>query len=350
MFRVVRVTGANVAPPGGSSAVRWACVCFALCAIAGCGEGIVGPTHGNSDRADDASSEGAVHTGAAGWDGRGDAPGQGGSDVGTLADAAAGDANINPGADGASAGDGALAGWNLTWRDEFDGAAGTSADNAKWRLKVGPNGANGELEYYTSRPQNVTLDGNGNLVITALKESYMGYGYTSARLESGGRFQQAYGRFESRIKLPAGQGIWPAFWGLGNNIGQVGWPSCGEIDIMENIGREPSINHGSLHGPGYSGNGSLSGSYRLPDGAAFASDFHVFAVEWEPNVVRFYVDQVLYETRTPADLQSGQRWVFDHPFTIIVNVAVGGGFPGNPNSTTQFPQQMLVDYVRVYAR
>ncbi|HLZ08945.1 MAG TPA: glycoside hydrolase family 16 protein, partial [Chloroflexota bacterium] len=197
---------------------------------------------------------------------------------------------------------------------------------------------------------NVALDGNGNLVITGLKESYMGAGYTSARLETGGKFEQAYGRFETRIKVPIGQGMWPAFWILGANIGQVGWPSCGEVDIMEQAGaKSPSTNNGSMHGPGYSGNMPVHSSYKLPMGT-FGDDFHVYALEWETNVLRFYVDDTLYATHTPADLPAGTHWVYDHPFNIILNLAIGGGYPGSPDATTVFPQPMLVDYVRVYSR
>ena len=152
------------------------------------------------------------------------------------------------------------------------------------------------------------------------------------------------------MKLPYGQGIWPAFWMLGDNIGTAGWPTCGEIDIMENIGREPSVLYGTLHGPGYSGGNGINATYTLPSGRKFSDDFHTFAVEWEPNVMRFYVDGLLYKRRTPADLPPGTPWVFDHPFFIILNVAVGGFWPGNPDATTVFPQQLQVDYVRVYQR
>jgi beta-glucanase (GH16 family) len=137
---------------------------------------------------------------------------------------------------------------------------------------------------------------------------------------------------------------------LGADVGRVGWPECGEIDIMENIGREPSVVHGTVHGPGYSGAEGPTASFSLPGGGRFADDFHVFAVEWEPNVLRFYVDGSLYATRTPADLPAGRKWVFDHPFFVILNVAVGGRWPGAPDATTTFPQRMRVDYVRVYRR
>ena len=245
--------------------------------------------------------------------------------------------------------------WSLVWSDEFDGPSGSAVDSSKWSFDIGGNGwGNNELETYTDRTVNAHVEG-GLLVIKALKETFTGTdgitrNYTSARLLTKNKFTQAYGRFEARIKIPYGQGIWPAFWMLGDNIGTVGWPTCGEIDIMENIGKEPSIVHGTFHGPGYSGAQGISAAYALPNGQKFSDDFHTFAVEWEPNVVRFYVDGLLYKTRTPADLPAGKSWVFDHPFFVILNVAVGGGFPGNPDATTVFPQQMLVDYVRVYQR
>jgi beta-glucanase (GH16 family) len=244
--------------------------------------------------------------------------------------------------------------WVLTWSDEFNGANGSGPDPARWVMETGGNGwGNNELEYYTTRSQNVRQE-NGNLVITALKETYSGSdgvtrNYTSARLKTAGLLSQAYGRFEARIKIPAGQGMWPAFWMLGQDINTVGWPTCGEIDIMENVGFEPTKVHGSAHGPGYSGSHGLTGVYTLPAGN-FSDDFHLFAVEWEPNAVRFYVDGNLYETRTPADLPAGTRWVYDHPFFVLLNVAVGGDWPGPPDGTTVFPQAMLVDYVRVYSR
>lgn len=218
-------------------------------------------------------------------------------------------------------------------------------------METGGGGwGNNELETYTNRVQNAHVQ-DGNLVITAAKETYTGpdgitRDYTSARLKTQGLFDQRYGRFEARIKIPQGQGMWPAFWMLGNNIGNVGWPSCGEIDIMENIGKEPDKVHGSMHGPGYSGSNGLTGTFTVPSGKV-ADDFHIFAIEWEPSVVRFYVDSNLYETRTPSDLPSGTTWVFDHPFFILLNVAVGGDWPGPPDNTTVFPQNMLVDYVRV---
>src|SRR5262249_30813502 len=173
--------------------------------------------------------------------------------------------------------------------------------------------------------------------------------YTSARLLTQGKFARRFGRFEARIKLPFGQGVWPAFWMLGENITSVGWPACGEIDVMENIGREPSLNHGSLHGPGYSGGNSLTASFGLPDQGHFSDDFHIFALEWSPNSVKFFVDGAVYESRSPSDVPSDGTWVFDTPFFVLLNLAVGGSWPGSPDQTTVFPQTMLVDYVRVYS-
>ena len=263
-------------------------------------------------------------------------------------DATALDAAVS--SDGGIVADGARPGWRLVWSDEFNGPAGALPDSNNWTPQVGLNGANAELEFYTARPQNVSQDGNGSLVITARREAYMGAAYTSARLESGGKFEQMYGRFESRLKLPTGQGLWPAFWIMGNNA-QVGWPARGEVDIMENFGRDPTTNIGALHGPGYSGALDFRATYTLAGG--YSTDFHVFAVEWEPNVIRWYMDDNLFETRTPADLvaRGGNLvWVYDHPFFIIINVAVGGRAPGNPDATTVFPQTLSVDYVRVYSR
>ncbi|HEX8492531.1 MAG TPA: glycoside hydrolase family 16 protein [Pyrinomonadaceae bacterium] len=249
--------------------------------------------------------------------------------------------------------------WRLVWSDEFDGALNSRIDPAKWTAQIGGNGwGNQELEYYTDSKSNAYLNGRGSLVIKAQKETLplefvCWYGpcrYTSARLFTKKKFTQAYGRFEARIKLPFGQGIWPAFWLLGDNIDTVSWPACGEIDIMENIGREPSIVHGTLHGPGYSGDKGIGATFTLPRGRRVADDYHSFAIEWEPNVIRWYMDGKLYGTKTPADLPAGTKWVYDHPFFIILNLAVGGAWPGSPDETTIFPQTMLVDYVRVYRR
>jgi len=240
--------------------------------------------------------------------------------------------------------------WSLVWSDEFDGPSGAAVDATKWTPEVGNNGGwgNNELEYYTGRTDNAFQSG-GSLVIKAIKENFNGFQYTSARLITKNKFSPLYGRVETRIKMPYGQGIWPAFWMLGNNIDTVSWPTCGEVDIMENLGREPSIIHGTMHGPGYSGGNGPTAQYTLANNQHFSDAFHTFAVEWEPNVVRWYCDGILYKTRTPADIP-GHTWVFDHPFFIILNLAVGGNWPGNPDATTVFPQTLQVDYVRVYQR
>jgi beta-glucanase (GH16 family) len=244
--------------------------------------------------------------------------------------------------------------WTLTWSDEFDGPNGSAPNPTKWMLETGGHGwGNQELEYYTTRRENTRIE-NGNLVIEARREKYTGpdratRAFTSGRLKTQGLFSQKYGRFEARIKVPSGQGMWPAFWMLGDDVNRVGWPQCGEIDIMENVGNEPWTLVGSLHGPGYSGEGPLHGFY-ITSNRNVADDYHVFAIEWEPAEIRFYMDDYLYETRTPDDRPTGTRWVFDHPFFLILNLAVGGKWPGAPDETTRFPRQMLVDYVRVYAR
>jgi beta-glucanase (GH16 family) len=249
--------------------------------------------------------------------------------------------------------------WRLVWSDEFNGAAGARVDASKWTAEVGGWGwGNKELEYYTDSAKNASLDGHGSLIIKALEESLGAefkcwHGpcrYTSARLMTKKKFAQTYGRFEARIKIPYGQGIWPAFWMLGDDIDQVGWPTCGEIDIMENIGREPGVAHGTIHGPGYNGAKGIGAPFALTNGKRFADDYHLFAVEWEPQAIRFYVDKQLYATRTPSEIPKDAKWVYDHPFFIILNLAVGGAWPGDPDGTTTFPQAMLVDYVRVYQR
>lgn len=238
--------------------------------------------------------------------------------------------------------------WVLVWQDEFVGSEGQSPDSTKWTFDIGTgNGGwgNQELQYYTSRKENVSLDGDGNLVITARRESFGGQPFTSARIKTQGLFSQAYGRFEARIKLPYGPGIWPAFWLLGSDIDEVGWPNCGEIDIMEARGQQPNLIFGTVHGPGYSGGNSVSKSFGFEQ-KRFDTDFHLFAVEWGKTYLRFYVDDILYQEIKPNNLTG--PWVFDKPFFIILNVAVGGNYVGFPTSQTPFPQKMIVDYIRVY--
>jgi len=237
--------------------------------------------------------------------------------------------------------------WRLIWSDEFDGPSDSAPDPMKWVHDLGNNNGwgNQELEAYTNSIDNARLDGHGHLVI---QTSFDGERYTSARLKTEGKFSLQYGKVEARIKMPGGHGIWPAFWMLGDNVHGVGWPLCGEIDIMENSGKEPSSIHGSLHGPGYSGGRPIGSTYALPNGKMLADEFHVFAVTWSAEEISLSVDGTAYFAARPVSLSDHQRWVFDHPFFLILNIAVGGNFPGAPDSTTQFPQRMLVDYVRVY--
>jgi beta-glucanase (GH16 family) len=235
-------------------------------------------------------------------------------------------------------------GWVLDWSDEFEG---TALDHGKWVEETGGHGfGNNEMQYYTDGSRNLRV-ADGMLAIEARREDREGKHYTSARLKTAGMFERTYGRYEARIRIPRGQGIWPAFWLLGADCKTSGWPRCGEIDIMENIGKEPGIVHGTLHGPGYSGEHAFGRPSPLESGA-YADDFHVYAVEWEPREIRWYRDGILYHTARP-DLVKGD-WVFEHPFFVIVNLAVGGYWPGYPDASTSFPQRMLVDWVRVYRR
>ncbi len=248
--------------------------------------------------------------------------------------------------------------WNLVWSDEFDGPAGTSPDPAFWELETGGSGwGNDELQFYTARPENVSLDGDGFLVLTARKEAYQGRAYTSARINTRGKFEQGLGRWEARIRVPSGMGIWPAFWLLGASYPQVGWPTCGEIDVMEVRGQAPAVVNGTLHAPGYSGGSALTAqaTCQVPPtcGAPpctplcpFDQDFHVYAVEVEANRIRFEVDGNVYHEVRQALLPRGSSWPFNAPFFTILNVAVGGSFVGAPDVTTVFPQTMVVDYVR----
>ena len=234
--------------------------------------------------------------------------------------------------------------WQLVWSDEFNGPANTSPSAQKWAMDTGAGGwGNNELETYSSSTENVYQDGNGNLVIKAMRTA--AGGYTSGRLTTQYAMAASYGRVESRIKLPTGKGIWPSFWMLGNNIATAGWPQCGEVDIMENLGDQPSHVHSTIHGPGYQ-NG-IGVANQLASGQ-FSSDFHVFGVVWSPDTIQFQVDSVTYATMTPGSLPAGSNWVFNQPFFLLLNVAVGGTWSGYPDASTVFPQAMLVDYVRYY--
>jgi beta-glucanase (GH16 family) len=249
-------------------------------------------------------------------------------------------------------------GWKLVWQDEFNEAAGAVPDPSKWIYDLGGHGwGNKEYQYYTDKPENAATDGLGSLVITAQKTDpstsqdlicwYGSCDYTSARLLTKTKFEFTYGRVEARVKMAYGQGLWSAFWLLGANIDSTPWPNCGEIDILENIGKEPSTIHGTVHGPGYSGANGIGGPYTLSSGK-FADDFHTFAVEWDPQEIRWFVDGEQYFSVDPGRV-SGD-WVFDHPFFMILNLAVGGNWPGYPDTSTVFPQTMTVDYVRVFQK
>jgi beta-glucanase (GH16 family) len=250
--------------------------------------------------------------------------------------------------------------WKLVWSDEFNSKAGTTPNPSIWGQEIGdgtvngiPGWGNSELEYYTGGTSNVTTDGEGHLQITIDKAdgSLMCYYgpclYTSARLLTKNRFEVAYGRVEARIKVPEGSGLWPAFWMLGTDIDQVNWPQTGEIDIMENVGRLPKQVFGTLHGPGYAGGQSYGKSYDL--GEPVGDDYHVFAVDWQPNKIAWSVDGLQYFAATPtAAFLQGKPWVFNHPFFMLMNVAVGGNFGGPVGPDTTFPQTMSIDYVRLY--
>jgi len=231
--------------------------------------------------------------------------------------------------------------WILVWSDEFDGE---TLNSRNWLFDKGAGGwGNNEWQYYTDRPENVRIE-NGVLIIEARNEEYLAWKYTSARIKTHYLQSWTYGRIEARIKLPVGgKGVWPAFWMLGENVATARWPRCGEIDIMENIGN-PTTVYGTVHGPGYAGNKAISKAFVSP--VDLSADFHIYAVEWEADEIRWYVDDQLYHT-VRRDQVPGE-WVFDHPFFIILNLAVGGNWPGYPDETTIFPQQLQVDYVRVY--
>jgi beta-glucanase (GH16 family) len=248
-------------------------------------------------------------------------------------------------------------GWTLVWSDEFDGAPGSRPDSTKWTYDIGdgaprtPGWGNYEQQIYTDRSENASQDGSGHLVIRATRTKD---GFLSSRIKTQDRFTFVYGKVEARIKIPYGRGIWPAFWMLGASHRFVAWPICGEIDIMENFGErnnDASRIHGTVQGPGYAGTG-LSTTHSLPQGR-MADDYHVFGIEWAANSIEFFVDGQMYYRVTPSMIPDRSQWVFnDSPFFLILNLAVGG-YPapvGYPDDTTSFPQEMLVDYVRVYQR
>ena len=233
----------------------------------------------------------------------------------------------------------------LVWSDEFDGPAGASPSAENWGYDIGTDWGNAQLEWTTDRPQNVSLDGEGHLVITARREAFQGRQFTAARITTEGKRTFRYGRIEGRMKLPRGRGMWPAFWMLGANLPEVGWPQAGEIDIMEFRGQEPDVILGSVHGPGYSGGNAITERRRVA-GVRYDNSFHDYAVEWRPDRIDFFVDGSRYHTVRPQDLPG--EWVFDQPFYLILNIAVGGTFVGPPDANTPFPQELVVDWIRVY--
>jgi len=245
-----------------------------------------------------------------------------------------------------------IPGWQLVWNDEFSGA---DIDLDKWEYEVnGQGGGNNELQYYTDRPRNSFIQ-DGNLIILAMNESFTGTDgtrqYTSARLHTRNKGDWKYGRFDIKAKLPYGQGLWPAIWMMPTNSVYGGWAASGEIDIMELLGQESNRVYGTLHyGGSYPNNSHSGSSFRLPS-SSFATDYHLFTIEWEENEFRWYVDGILYLTQNEWSTNVAPYPApFDQEFYLILNVAVGGNWPGNPDETTIFPQTMVVDYVRVYKK
>jgi beta-glucanase (GH16 family) len=252
--------------------------------------------------------------------------------------------------------------WVQVWGDEFNGEAGTPPDVNVWRRELGDGALRGiqgwggsELQYYTDETANAAMDGNGNLVIS-IREVDPGttdlvcwYGpcqYTSARLNSLQRLDFQYGRIEARMLMPDGPGgMVPAFWMLGSNFPEVDWPQSGEIDIMEYVSRLPTEVFGTIHGPGYSGGLSFGDIYDL--GTPVSNDYHTYAIEWGPNTITWYIDDIAYHSAVPADV-SPNEWVFNQPFFMLLNSAIGGGFGGGVDESMTFPQDMRIDYVRVF--
>lgn len=238
-------------------------------------------------------------------------------------------------------------GYQIAWQDEF---SGTALDASSWNMEQGGGGwGNAELQNYTNRPENVSV-ANGNLVITALKESYGGNAYTSARITTQNKRDFTFGRIDIRAKLPKGQGVWPALWMLGSEIKTIPWPASGEVDIMELLGHEPAKTYSTVHwgNQGATVSQHIGNSLVLTGGDDFNQKYHVFSLDWQSNKMDFYVDNVLFYTVTNQSVTG--TYPFNKPFFFLFNVAVGGNWPGSPNASTTFPQQMLVDYIRVFQK
>ncbi len=236
-------------------------------------------------------------------------------------------------------------GWELVWNEDFEG---NQLDTTAWTYEVnGDGGGNNELQYYTDFKTNTWVR-DGFFTIKAIKENYKGKEYTSGRIRSKGKKDFTYGRFDIRAKTPVQQGVWPAIWMLPTDYAYGGWPKSGEIDIMESIGHKPKTVHGTLHyGPQWPDNKNTGA--HIDAERDLDQDFHVYSVEWEPNEIRWYLDDVLYSTKTVKDLEP-HPWPFDKHFHMILNLAIGGQWPGDPDDSTVFPKYMFVDYVRVYQK
>ncbi len=244
--------------------------------------------------------------------------------------------------------------YTLNWSEEFNEGIGTAPTSAYWSYDTGGGGwGNNELETYVSDLEHCQVVADTNATdgsALQILSTYDSRGYESARIKTVSKVTPTYGFIEARIRIPYGQGIWPAFWMLGQDSTKgTRWPACGEVDIMENIGKQSewSINHGSSHSPNHSAGNALTASYTLPSGQYFKDSYHLFQLQWSQNKLAWYVDGILYETRTTVDTGT-DPWPFNLPFFFLLNTAIGGNWPGNPDSTTVWPQRMLVDYIRVY--
>jgi len=250
-----------------------------------------------------------------------------------------------------------LSGYRLLFADEFNAPAGEVPNPRHWGHDVGGHGwGNNELQYYSKNPQNAYHDGQGHLVIALRNEPHLaqfrnGKRYSSARLTTNDRFEIQHGLIEARLKVPSGQGLWPAFWMLGADFPKTPWPACGEIDIMEHVGNDPTRMHTNIHGPNFSGNNGLGQGVTLPNSEPFANAYHTVALKWEPYELTWYLDGQKMRTLRRNDIQSPSKpWVFNKPFFLLLNLATGGEWAGEPDASTVFPAFFMIDYVRVYGQ